>query len=66
MDTCPRCAGFLVPEILFDGQGWSNFNVQVAKCLMCARRFEGAKEYGTLVGTLPDARCYGPRQGAGE
>lgn len=66
MDHCPRCGGFLVREILFDGQGWSNFNVSTYKCLMCARYFEGSMEYGIIVGTLADARCYGARQGGGK
>ena len=63
LDCCPRCQGFVVHEILYDGQGWSNFNVLVYKCLMCARRFEGAKEYGVEVGQLKDALCYGARPG---
>ena len=51
---CPRCAGFLVQDVLFDGQGWSNFSVQVQRCLMCQRIFEGEREYGREVGTLED------------
>lgn len=47
-----------------DGAGWSNFNVVVYKCLLCARYFEGAKEYGVEVGRLADGKCYGARQGA--
>ena len=46
LEHCPRCAGFLVQDVLFDGQGWSNFSVQVQRCLMCQRIFEGEREYG--------------------
>ena len=63
LEHCPRCAGFLVEDVLFDGQGWSNFSVQVQRCLMCQRIYEGAREYGREVGTLDDAKCYGARQG---
>ena len=52
LECCPRCAGFLVEDVLFDGQGWSNFSVQVQRCLMCQRIYEGAREYGREVGTL--------------
>lgn len=60
-DCCPRCQGFVVEDILFDGSGWSNFHVRVRRCLMCARIFERGKEYGVEVGTLEDAKCYGAR-----
>ena len=65
LEHCPRCAGFLVEDVLFDGQGWSNFSVQVQRCLMCQRIFEGEREYGREVGTMADAKCYGARQGVG-
>ena len=65
LEHCPRCAGFLVQDVLFDGQGWSNFSVQVQRCLMCQRIYEGAREYGREVGTMADAKCYGARQGVG-
>lgn len=67
LECCPRqdCGGFVVQETLYDGAGWSNFNVVVYKCLLCARYFEGAKEYGVEVGQLKDALCYGARQTAG-
>ena len=29
LEHCPRCAGFLVEDVLFDGSGWSNFSVLV-------------------------------------
>ena len=56
----------MVQETLYDGAGWSNFNVVVYKCLLCARYFEGAREYGVEVGRLADGKCYGARQGAGQ
>ena len=65
LEHCPRCAGFLVEDVLFDGQGWSNFSVQVQRCLMCQRIFEGEREYGREVGTVEDAKWYGARQGVG-
>ena len=65
LECCPRCAGFLVEDVLFDGQGWSNFSVQVQRCLMCQRIYEGEREYGKEVGSLDDAKCYGARQGVG-
>ena len=65
LEHCPRCAGFLVEDVLFDGSGWSNFSVQVQRCLMCQRIFEGEREYGREVWTLEDAKCYGARQGVG-
>ncbi len=65
LESCPRCAGFLVADVLFDGSGWSNFSVQVQRCLMCQRIYEGEREYGKEVGTLDDAKCYGARQGIG-
>ena len=51
----------MVQETLYDGAGWSNFNVVVYKCLLCARIFERGKEYGVEVGRLEDAKCYGAR-----
>ena len=48
-DCCPRCQGFVVEDILFDGSGWSNFHVRVRRCLMCARIFEKGKEGGGRV-----------------
>ena len=39
--------------------------MQVQRCLMCQRIFEGEREYGREVGTLEDAKCYGARQGVG-
>ena len=65
---CEYCDGEgYVPceECIFDGSGWSNFSVQVQRCLMCQRIFEGEREYGREVGTLDDAKCYGARQGVG-
>jgi hypothetical protein len=64
-EHCPRCTGFLVEDVLFDGSGWSNFSVRVQRCVMCQRIFEGEKQYGVEVGTLADGKCYGARQGAG-
>ena len=66
MDYCPRtnCGGFVMQETLYDGAGWSNFNVVVYKCLLCARIFEGEKQYGVEVGQLKDVLCYGARPGA--
>ena len=40
--------------------------MQVQRCLMCQRIYEGAREYGREVGTLEDAKCYGARQGVVE
>lgn len=65
VEHCPRCGGFVVEDVLWDGTGWSNFSVKVRRCLMCARIFEGEKQYGVEVGQLKDALCYGARQTAG-
>lgn len=64
VEHCPRCGGFVVEDVLWDGTGWSNFSVKVRRCLMCARIFEGERQYGVEVGQLKDALCYGARQGA--
>ena len=61
VEHCPRCGGFVVEDVLWDGTGWSNFSVKVRRCLMCARIFERGKEYGVEVGRLEDAKCYGAR-----
>ena len=62
LEHSPRCAGFLVQDVLFDGQGWSNFSVQVQRCLMCQRIFEGEREYEEIIVT---GKCCGARQGVG-
>lgn len=68
LDCCPRqdCGGFVVQETLYDGAGRSNFNVVVYKCLLCARIFEGEKQYGVEVGRLADGKCYRARPTAGQ
>ena len=63
--TLSTMRGVFSGGCVIDGSGWSNFSVQVQRCLMCQRIFEGAREYGREVGTLEDAKCYGARQGVG-
>lgn len=58
--TCPHCGtGYLVGERLTDfGANWRGplqFEVNVLKCLMCARMFEnGRPAYGSTRGTAAD------------
>ena len=40
LECCPRCAGILVEDVLFYGQGWSNFSVTVAKEITLQDKFE--------------------------
>jgi hypothetical protein len=67
VDGCPHCqTGFLVPERLTDfGGSWTGplqYEVQVYKCVMCARRWEiGRAVYGSQVGKLKDGRAVGAR-----
>lgn len=46
-DMCPRCGGFIIRERLSDSPSWSlGYTIEVGKCLQCARRFEGGREWG--------------------
>jgi len=48
-DMCPRCGGFIINERLSDSPSWSlGYTIEVGKCIQCARRFEGEREWGTV------------------
>lgn len=48
-DMCPRCGGFIIRERLSDSPSWSlGYTIEVGKCIQCARRFEGGREWGTV------------------
>lgn len=46
---CPRCGGFIIRERMSDSPSWSlGYTIEVGKCLQCARRFEGEREWGQV------------------